>query len=98
MTNATQPASVFSALPSLACSSDQYSTSNRSASSADSKRPIASASVTVSTVLSAMSAAIRASPAVRPRPNSPTPGTRTTLGIGSSSVLASEWRFAFRLK
>ena len=46
VTSATWRASGFSAaLPSLACSSDQYSMSNRSASPSGSKRPIASASV-----------------------------------------------------
>ena len=47
--------------------------------------PTASASVTVSTQLSAMSAATAASLALRPSPNRPSPGTRITRGIGSSS-------------
>ena len=51
VTTAIWPASGFSAAwPSLACSSDQYSMSNRSASLTDSNRPTASASVTVSIV------------------------------------------------
>ncbi len=45
--------------PSLACSSDQYSQSNMSASEIDSKRPTASASVMVATAASARSAAMR---------------------------------------
>ena len=62
VTTATWPASGFSATaPSFACSSDQYSMSNMSASEIDSKRPIASASVMVSIADSARSAAMRAS-------------------------------------
>ncbi len=88
VTKATCPASSLSGVwPSLACSRDQYSISNRSASLADSNLPMASASVTVSMVLSAMSAAILASFAVRPTPKSPTPGTSTTRGTGSSFIL-----------
>src|SRR6266481_5653773 len=49
------------ATPSLACSSDQYSQSNMSASEIDSKQPMASASVMVSTAACARSAAILAS-------------------------------------
>src|SRR5580704_16962898 len=57
---ATWPASGSSlAAPSLACSSDQYSQSNMSASEIDSKRPTASASVMVETAASAKSAAMR---------------------------------------
>ena len=70
------------ALPSFACSSDQYSTSNRSASGSGSKRPTASASVMVAIAASARSAAIFASFLLRPSPNRPTPGTSTTRGDG----------------
>ena len=88
VTTATWPASGFStALPSFACSSDQYSISNNSASGSDSNVPTASASVTVCTQLSARSAATAASLALRPSPKSPSPGTRMTRGIGSSSRL-----------
>ena len=86
------------ALPSLACSSDQYSTSNRSASGSGSKRPTASASVMVSIAASARSAAIFASFLLRPSPNRPTPGTSTTRGDGSSMVLMPPTRALLRLK
>src|SRR5262249_55845674 len=62
VTTAIWPASGSSfAAPSFACSSDQYSQSNMSASEIDSKRPMASASVMVSTAASARSAATLAS-------------------------------------
>ncbi len=84
---ATWRASDFSFdLPSLACSSDQYSTSNMSYSLIGLNSPMASASVITSTVFSAMSAAMDASLADAPTPNRPTPGTRITRGRGSSSV------------
>ena len=75
------PASGFSgSLPSFACSSDQYSQSNMSASEIDSNLPMASASVIAATADSATSAATAASFLLRPSPNSPTPGTSTTRG------------------
>ena len=83
---ATWRASDFSFdLPSLACSSDQYSTSNMSYSLMLRYSPIASASVMTAMAFSAMSAAMAASLALPPTPNMPTPGTRITRGSGSSS-------------
>ena len=52
-------AAALSRVPSLACSSGQYSTSNMSASVIDWKRPIASASVMAAIAASARSAAMR---------------------------------------
>jgi hypothetical protein len=93
VTTAIWPASGGSAaVPSLACSSAQYSMSNMSACESDSKRPIASASVMVAIAASAMSAAMRASCFERPSPNSPTPGTSATRGAGSSMVFVSPTR------
>src|SRR5262249_41284404 len=85
------------AVPSLACSSGQYSMSNISASEIDSKRPIASASVMISTAHCARSAAILASSFERPRPNRPTPGTSATRGSGSSACLIPARRGVERL-
>ena len=67
VTTATWRAKRFSAaLPSLACSSDQYSTSNMSSSEIGRYELMRSASVMTSTVFSAMSAAIAASFAEAP--------------------------------
>jgi hypothetical protein len=84
--------------PSFACSSDQYSTSNMSASAIDSNRPIASASVIASIAASARSAAMRASFLERPSPNSPSPGTSATRGRGSSVFLMPPTRALLRSK
>ena len=87
------------ALPSFACSSDQYSTSNWSASEIDWYRAIDSAAATTSTVFSAMSAAIAASLGNQaPSPNMPTPGTRITRGSGSSGFRGLSARLLFRSK
>ncbi len=87
VTATTWPASGLAlALPSLACSSDQYSISKVSASLMLSKRSMASAAAVTLTVVSAMSAAIAASLCERPTPNRPRPATITTRGMGSSMV------------
>ena len=79
--SATCRASAFSLdLPSLACSSDQYSTSNMSNSLMLRYSPTASASVITATAFSAISAAMAASLADAPTPNMPTPGTSTIVG------------------
>ena len=81
---------------SFACSSDQYSMSNISASEIDSKRPMASASAMTSTAHCARSAAILASFFDRPRPNRPRPGTSATRGSGSSAFLMPPTRAFWR--
>ena len=81
-------AAALCAWPSLACSSDQYSMSNMSASLIDSKRPIASASVTVSIRrLGDVGGDSRHLWHCRRARTGQEPGTRTTRGIGIEFAL-----------
>ena len=87
VTSTTWPVSGFGLLEaSLACSSDQYSSANRSALDSGWKLPTASAPRTASIHISPTSDAILASFSVRPWPNMPRPGTSVRRGIGSSMV------------
>ncbi len=76
------------ALPSLACSRDQYSISKVWASSTGSKRPMDSAFSRVAAQDWATSAVTAASALVLPKPTKPRPGITATRGRGSSCFLA----------
>ena len=88
----------FEPFNNLACSNDQYSTSNKSDSLIDSNPPKDSESVIISIVFSAMSAAIFASFKLLPKANKPIPLTNTTLGIGSNSDFESSYLILFLIK